>query len=317
MPLSSSATPAVRRTRRTLRGLYTFTLAAAVLGLSAPRIFAHGEEAATLTVHPLHAGIYMLEGNGGNIGLLTGAQGTLMIDDQYPQESGAVTAAVKAISDQPITFLLNTHWHGDHTGGNPHFGREGALIVAHDNVRQRLQSGGEIAAFAMTVPPAVPEALPVVTFSDSMGLHWNGQTIDLIHPAPAHTDGDTVVYLREANVVHTGDLYFNGLYPFIDASSGGSVRGMVSGVDAILARIDDKTRIIPGHGPLSDKAGLVAYRTMLATVMERVAALKTAGKTRDQVIAAKPTADFDADWGGGFLKPDVWVGIVFDTLPAR
>lgn len=285
-------------------------LTATSVGLQAHNDGAPGE----LVVHPVRDGIYMLEGNGGNIGVLIGEQGTLLIDDQYPQESGKIMAAVKSLADKPVVFLLNTHWHGDHTGGNANFGGDGTIIVAHDKVRQRLLNGGEIAAFKTVIPPASQEALPVITFADAMGMHWDKQTIDIIHAAPAHTDGDAVIYFKEANVVHTGDLYFNGLYPFIDASSGGSVKGMIAGVDAILARIDEKTQVIPGHGPLGNKAGLSEYRDMLSAVVTIIEPLKAAGKSREEVVVAKPTAPFDAVWGKGFLSPDVWVGIVYDTL---
>lgn len=267
-----------------------------------------------MTAKSVRQGIYMLQGRGGNVGVLTGKQGMLVIDDQYADHSQALDAGLKSLSEKPVQFLINTHWHSDHSGGNTFFGEKGAVIVAHDNVRKRLMSGGEIAAFGLKVPPAKPAALPSITYDAGTRFYWNGQTVDLTHPNPAHTDGDTVVYFQEANVVHTGDLYFNGLFPFIDASSGGKVHGVIAGVDEVLARIDDKTVIIPGHGPLSNKQELQAYRTMVKTVADRVEQLKAAGKLRADVIAAKPTAEFDKDWGDGFLTPDVWVGIVFDSL---
>ncbi len=267
-----------------------------------------------MTAKSVRQGIYMLVGRGGNVGVLTGDKGMLVIDDQYADHSEALDSALKSLSDKPVQFLINTHWHSDHSGGNTFFGEQGAVIVAHDNVRKRLMSGGEIAAFGLKVPPAKPAALPSITYDAGTRFYWNGQTVDLTHPNPAHTDGDTVVYFQEANVVHTGDLYFNGLFPFIDASSGGKVRGVIAGVDEVLARIDAKTVIIPGHGPLSNKQELQAYRAMLQTVADRVDQLKAAGKLRADVIAAKPTAEFDKDWGDGFLTPDVWVGIVFDSL---
>lgn len=291
----------------------SLTGAIALLAVSGGFSSVHADEL-TISVKPVRQGIHMLVGRGGNVGVLTGKQGLLVIDDQYADSSEELNKALASMSDKPVEFLINTHWHSDHTGGNRFFGGKGANIVAHENVRKRLLSGGEIAAFGLKVPPAKSEALPVMTYDQGMRFYWNGQSIELTHPNPAHTDGDTVVYFKEANVVHTGDLYFNGLFPFIDASSGGRIRGVIEGVDSVLARIDDKTLVIPGHGPLSKKAELQAYRDMLNTVADRVEQLKAAGKTRDEVIAAKPTAEFDKMWGDGFLTPDVWTGIVFDAI---
>ncbi len=263
---------------------------------------------------PVVEGIYMLEGRGGNIGVSVGEDGVFMIDDQYAPMSDAIRAAIAKLSDQPIRFLINTHWHGDHTGGNEVFGKLGAVIVAHDNVRERLLRGGKIEAFDMVTEPAPKAALPVVTFADAVTFHMNGDTLKVEHISAAHTDGDAVIYFTDANVVHMGDLYFNGFYPFIDASSGGAVAGVIAGAAEVLGRIDDKTRIIPGHGPLSNKAELQRYHAMLSEVYQRVKTLKDKGQSRQQVVAAKPTADFDAQWGGGFLQPDIWVGIVYDAI---
>lgn len=296
--------------KQVMKGL---TGAAAMLAVSASFADVHADEL-TISAKPVRQGIHMLVGRGGNVGVLTGKQGILVIDDQYADHSEALNNTLASLSDKPVEFLINTHWHSDHTGGNEFFGSNGAKIVAHENVRKRLVEGGEIAAFGLKVPPAEKEALPVMTYDQGMRFYWNGQTIDLTHPNPAHTDGDTVVYFKEANVVHTGDLFFNGLFPFIDASSGGRIRGVIDAVDTVLSRINDKTLIIPGHGPLSNKAELQTYRDMLVTVADRVEQLKAAGKTRDEVIAAKPTAEFDKVWGDGFLTPDVWTGIVFDAI---
>ena len=271
------------------------------------------QETAITTV-PVADGIYMLQGRGGNIGVSVGSDGVFMIDDQYAPMSEAIRAAVAKLSDQPIRFLINTHWHGDHTGGNENFGKLGATIVAHQNVRERLLKGGEVKAFKMVAAPAPAAALPVITFADGITFHWNDDTVKVEHVATAHTDGDAVIYFTEANVVHTGDLYFNGFYPFIDASSGGGMAGVIAGVAAMIERIDERTRIIPGHGPLSNKAELQAYHDMLASVYRKIKALKDQGKTRGQVVAAKPTADFDAAWGKGFLAPDRWVGIVYEAI---
>lgn len=259
--------------------------------------------------------LYMLAGKGGNLAVSTGTDGLLLIDDDYLDMADKTLAAIKAISDEPIKFLINTHWHFDHTGGNQMLGDIGTIIVAHDNVRRRLLSGGTIKAFNMAVEPAKKQALPVVTFAESMSFHWNDDTIDVIHPSSsAHTDGDAVIFFKKDNVLHMGDLYFNGMYPFIDPSSGGSMKGVINSVAMLITNIDDKTRIIPGHGALSNKAELIEYSKMLQAVYNKVLALKTSGKTLEQVVAAKPTANFDEKWGGGFLNADAWVGIMFTAI---
>ncbi|GIV58560.1 MAG: cyclase [Rhodothermaceae bacterium] len=266
---------------------------------------------------PVAEGVFMLAGRGGNIGLSVGEDGAFLIDDQYAPLTDKIKAAVAAQTEQPIRFVVNTHWHGDHTGGNENMGQAGAVIVAHENVRRRMSTEQFIEAFNSRTPPAPPAALPVVTFTDAVTFHWNGDEIHVFHVDPAHTDGDAIIFFRRANVIHMGDTYFNGMYPFIDVSSGGTLSGMIAAVDRVLAMTDDATKIIPGHGPLSNRAELMAYREMLATVHARMKALIADGKSRDEAIAARPTADLDATWGRGFLQPDVWVGIVYDAVAAE
>lgn len=263
---------------------------------------------------PVAKGVYMLVGSGGNIGLSVGQDGAFLIDDQYAPLTDRILKAISAVTNQPIRFLVNTHWHMDHTGGNENIGKGGTLIVAHDNVRKRLEKGQFMKVFNANIPPAPPKALPVITFADSVTFYWNNETLEVLHPKPAHTDGDAVIYFKNANVVHIGDLFFNGIYPFIDAGSGGSLEGVIAGVDEVLGRIDDNTKVIPGHGPLGKKPELKAYRDMLATVHERMIKLIKEGKNIDEIVAAKPTADYDAKWGDGFLKPDQWVKIVYSTM---
>ena len=267
-----------------------------------------------ITSAKLAEGVYMLQGAGGNIGLSVGADAAFLIDDQYAPLTPKIKAAVAALTSKPVKFVLNTHWHGDHSGGNKDFGEAGTLIVAHENVRKRMSTEQFIEAFGMKTPPSEPAALPVVTFADSVTFHLNGDEIYAFHVAPAHTDGDSVVQFRKANVLHGGDTFFNGMYPFIDLSSGGSVNGMIAAADRMLALAGDGTKIIPGHGPLGTKADLKAYRDMLATARDRVAALVKAGKTLEETTAAKPLAELDAKWGQGFLKADPFVSILYKDL---
>ena len=259
-------------------------------------------------------GIYMLTGSGGNLGVSVGEDGTFLIDDQFAPLSERIAAAIKTLGGSTPKFLLNTHWHGDHTGGNQHFGSAGSVIVAHDNVRRRLTTEQFVKAFNMKSPPRPKEALPVITFSHTMTLHWNNDQLNVIHMGNAHTDGDSLVVFKNANVIHTGDLYFAGMYPFIDPDSGGSIAGAIKAADKILALSDDNTRIIPGHGPLSNKAELNNYRDMLATAYQRIKALKDQGKSEAETVAAKPTAELDKTWGNGFLKADKWVGIIYQGI---
>ena len=263
---------------------------------------------------PVADGVYLLAGRGGNIGLFVGQDGAFLIDDQYAPLTDKILEAISAVTDKPVRFLVNTHWHGDHTGGNENIGKGGTIIVAHDNVRKRLAKGQFMKVFNANIPPAPPKALPVITFADGVTFHWNNETLEVVHSKSAHTDGDAVVYFKSANVVHVGDLFFNGIYPFIDAGSGGSLEGVIAGVDDVLGRIDDNTKVIPGHGPLGNKVDLKAYRDMLATVHGRMTELIKEGKNIDEIVAAKPTADYDAKWGGGFLKPDKWVKIVYSVM---
>lgn len=267
--------------------------------------------------HPVADGIWMLTGAGGNIGVCAGEDGVFLIDDQYAPLTDKILAAVKTLSDGPVRFVFNTHWHGDHTGGNENLGKQGTLIVAHDNVRKRMSSEQFLAAFNSKVPASPKGALPVVTFNDSVTFHLNGQEIHAVHVAPAHTDGDSLVHFAKANVLHMGDIYFNGMYPFIDVSTGGSIDGVIAAVDVALGMVDPSTKVIPGHGPLSNKAELMAYRAMLAGLREAVAKAIAEGKDRAAAIAAKPSAPWDEKWGGGFLKADVFVGIVYDSLAKK
>ena len=259
-------------------------------------------------------GIYMLTGQGGNIGVSVGEDGVFMIDDQFAPLTDKIRAAVAEISDQPVKFVLNTHWHFDHTGGNENFGNLGSVIVAHDNVRERMSTTQFMDALGREVPPSPEVALPVITFSDTTTFHINGQEICAFHVETAHTDGDSIVHFHDSNVIHMGDIYFNGLYPFVDQSSGGSLDGMIAAVEQVLELADEETQIIPGHGPLSDRDGLVVYYNLLRTVRDRIGGAIAQGKTLEQIIEERPLADLDEVYGNAFLKPEQFLRIVYSDL---
>ena len=262
-------------------------------------------------------GIYMLTGEGGNIGLSVGDDGVFMIDDQFAPLSDKINAAIDAITDQDVTYLLNTHWHFDHTGGNENFGQAGAVIVAHENVRERMSTKQLIKAFGRVVPASPEAALPVITFTEDATFHFNGHELQIQHLANAHTDGDSSVYFADANVIHTGDTFFNGFFPFIDGSSNGSIEGMIAAGEQILSVVDADTTIIPGHGPLADKADLEAFLEMLAEVQSTMEPLVAGDASREEVIADNPLSNLDEQWGGGFLNTETFTGIAYDLMAAK
>lgn len=259
--------------------------------------------------------LYMLTGAGGNIGLSVGDDAVFIVDDQFAPMAPKIRAAVAALTRKPVQFVLNTHFHFDHTGGNEAFGSEGALIVAHDNVRRRMGSDQLISFIGMRQRASPKVALPVVTVPGEITFHINGDEVHAFHAPRAHTDGDLVVHFRNSDAVHLGDIYFNGTYPFIDTGSGGSADGVVAAVDRVLALSTERTKIIPGHGPLATRAQLQAYRDMLAAVSQRIRELRRAGKSDDEIRAAGPAADYDAVWGNGFTKPEAFVRMMLDAVP--
>lgn len=258
--------------------------------------------------------IYMLTGQGGNIGLFNGKDGSFMIDDQFAPLTEKIIAAVKSVGGDVPQYLINTHFHGDHTGGNENLGTAGTLIMSHHGVRERLVNGSFIGAFGMKSPPAGEAALPTITYSENMRLHINDETVRIVHVPRAHTDGDSFVIFEDANVVHAGDLFFNGFFPFIDGANGGTVRGVIAGVDAILRSTDDASKIIPGHGPLGGRADLQAYREMLANAYARLLKLKNEGKTAEEAVTQKPLQDLEAKWGGGIFTADKWIEVVYPAV---
>ena len=246
--------------------------------------------------------VYMLTGAGGNIGVSVGSDGIVVIDDQYAPLAPKIEAALKAITDKPVRFIVNTHYHGDHTGGNEHFGKT-APIIAHENVRKRLQSG--TSARGRTTPPR-PDALPILTFDDAVTIHLNGEDIRAVHMPRGHTDGDSVIWFTKSNVVHMGDDLFVDIFPFVDIDNGGSVRGLIANLDKILHVMPDDAKVIPGHGTLTGKAGVVKFRDMLKATFALVEQGVNAGKSLEQLKADKVLETWDS-WGKGFITTDFWI----------
>jgi glyoxylase-like metal-dependent hydrolase (beta-lactamase superfamily II) len=282
--------------RTTIISTGAILLAAAVL----PTV-AHSQvnyDTIQVRTQELGNGLYMLQGSGGNIGLAVGNDAVFVVDDQFAPLTPKILAAIAAITPKPVRFVVNTHWHFDHTGGNENLGKAGALIVAHDNVRKRMSAGQFIEAINRREEPAPAGALPVVTFATGVTFHINGDSVVVTHVPPAHTDGDAVVHFTRANVVHMGDLFVGGL-PFVDLSSGGSVHGVIGAAEKVLAMTNATTKIIPGHGALADRARLQAYRDMVAALRDRVRTEIAAGKTLDQILALNLAAPYAREFPSG------------------
>ena len=273
--------------------------------------------AVEIVATPLADGLAMLVGQGGNIVVSTGVDGPVIIDDQFAPLVPKIDAAVRKLQDAPVRFVINTHHHFDHTGGNEAFGKAGALIFAHDNVRMRMSTEQLSKLMNRTMPAAPPAALPVVTFEDGVTLHWNGETIRVEHVAPAHTDGDSHVWFERANVVHMGDTFVNGTFPLVDIESGGTLAGLITSAELVLARANADTQIVPGHGLLARQGDLQKFRDMLVDVRGRIQKGIQSGKTMDAFIASKPLADLDAQWGKGFLTTDQVITLMWMSLSAQ
>ncbi|MDX2464806.1 MAG: MBL fold metallo-hydrolase [Porticoccus sp.] len=258
--------------------------------------------------------IFVMMAEGGNIAVFIGEDGTFLIDDQFAPLTEKMLEKIKKVGGEEPKFLVNTHWHFDHTGGNENLGKAGTLIVAHDNVRKRLSVNNTIKAFNKEIPASPKQALPVVTFSTDTSFHLNNETIRAFHVHHAHTDGDSVVHFQNANVFHAGDIWFNGFYPFIDVEHGGSLEGVIAAATTIITMTSAKSVIIPGHGPVGTRTQLMEYRDMLVLVLDTLRIYKSQGKSVEEVIKAKPTKELDAIWGGGFLKPDQWIRIIYNGL---
>ena len=288
---------------------------AVLAAIAAPVVWAQQDfSAVEIQTTELAPGIYMLVGAGGNLGLSVGDDGAFLIDDQFAPLSDKIMAAVAELTDAPVEFLANTHWHGDHTGGNEAFGNAGAVIVAHDNVRVRMSTEQLREIFNQAMPPSPDAALPIVTFNDELTLHWNGETIHAFHSGPGHTDGDVVLHFQEADIFHMGDNFFNGFYPFIDVDSNGDINGMIATGYRVLAMSNAGTRIIPGHGPLATADDLRDWLQVLRTTRESIQDLIDQGMSADEVVAANPTAEFDETHGGGFMNPENYTRLVYQSL---
>lgn len=280
-----------------------------MLGLHAQDRFANVQ----ITAEKINDQLHMLQGAGGNILISTGEDGVLMIDDQFAPLSEKIMAKIKEISGTEVSYLINTHWHGDHTGGNENFGKAGATIIAHENVRMRMQRGRPKIE-GREIPPAPAVALPVITFGTDMKVHFNGDDIHLFHFHNGHTDGDGIIFFPEDNVIHMGDTFFNLRYPFIDLKSGGDVDGLLKTLGEVLFMIDDSTVIVPGHGPLGNKADLMKYRDILTELRDKVAAMIKEGKDLDAIKASGFSSQYDEDMGGGFINPERFAEFLFQGL---
>jgi len=269
---------------------------------------------AKIETHPLRRNISVLEGSGGNIAVLTGKDGKLLIDSGFTVSKLRITEALNGLSSDPITQLINTHWHIDHTDGNAWVHSAGAAITAHVNTKKHLSTSTRVEGWQYTFPPASAGAIPKTVFDDGYAVHHNDTQIALKHYAPAHTDSDISVVFEEADVIHVGDTLWNGIYPFIDYSTGGSIDGMIRGTEHNLSTVTDKTIVIPGHGPIGNKASLAEFRDMLVTIRSNVAALKKQGKSLSETIAAKPTAAYDLKWGQFLITPSMFTGLVYSGV---
>jgi glyoxylase-like metal-dependent hydrolase (beta-lactamase superfamily II) len=297
--------------RRCLSFLFGLVLAAGSIS------FVYAQESdAQLNVRKLATNIYTVQDSDGmgNTTVLTGDDGVLMIDTKSDALVDGLLTEISKICPKPVRFAVITHWHLDHVGGNGTVAKSGAVILAHENVRKRMGIEHYMEFFDTKIPASPEMAKPLMTYETDLTLHMNGETVEVFHPGPGHTDGDSVIYFRKADVIHMGDLYFEGLYPYIGIYSGGSVNNMIKVVNEIVSMIDSDTRVVPGHGPVSNRAQLQEYAAMLTAIRDNVSRLMKEGKTLEEVVAAKPTRAYDEKWGGGFLPPDQFASLVYMDL---
>jgi len=269
---------------------------------------------AKIQVYPLRRNVSVLQGSGGNIAVLTGRSGKLLVDAGFTVSRPRISDALNSLNSDPIKHLINTHWHFDHTDGNEWLHSAGAAIIAHENTRKHLSTQTHVEGWSYTFPPAPPGAIPTRVFDHEHRLHLNETDIVLKHYAPAHTDSDISVIFEEADIIHVGDTWWNGFYPFIDYSTGGNIDGMIHATERNLSVVTDKTIIIPGHGPVGNNAGLTEYHDMLVAIRNSVADLKKQGRSLAETIAAKPTAAYDTKWGQFLITPAVFTGLVYSGV---
>jgi glyoxylase-like metal-dependent hydrolase (beta-lactamase superfamily II) len=266
---------------------------------------------AKINVTKLRGNVSMLEGSGGNISVLTGPDGKILVDAGIPGSRPRITEALASLSKDPVKHVINSHWHFDHTDGNEWLHSIGAEIIGHENTRKHLSTTTRVEDWNFTFPPAPPGALPTKVFDNEQTLHVNGVTLVLKYYGQAHTDSDVWIDYTDADIIHVADTLWNGHYPFIDYSTGGSIDGMIRATEANVVRAGDKTVVIPGHGPIGNKSQLVGFRDMLVAIREKIAGLKKQGKSRDEVVAAKPTANYDTKWGGFVVNGDFFTRLVY------
>jgi cyclase len=318
--------PIIRKTKPTFFSIQALALVLAMAG-AASRVTAQtsaGEtviqkateqfDNSSLKTIPLGNGLFLFSGDGGNVTAVADRGSTLLIDSGMNARAAELNDAVFKATMRAVTRLVNTHWHFDHTGGNVFFGSVGVAIIAQENVKKQLSSVHDVPFVGLRDGNYPEQALPTITYSNTMTLQQGPQQLTLANYGSAHTDGDTIIYIAPANVVVAGDIFSNTFYPIIDLTSGGSIDGVILSVDRILAQTDEQTKIIPGHGPVATRADLKAYRDMLAQVRQRIKALIAAGKTIEEAVAAAPTKDFDSKWGTGYVTPDVFTKLVFSSL---
>lgn len=260
----------------------------------------------SVTTTDLGDGLYLLQGRGGNVVASIGADGVLLVDNDYAEYQPAYRAAIEELGADSVRFVVNTHWHGDHTGGNAAWGESGSVIMAHDNVRQRLSTRQESKARGRVTEPAPPAAWPLVTYADALALHVNGETVEVRHYPQGHTDGDSMVFFAEANLVHTGDLFFKDRFPYVDMDSGGTVGGYIENIEALLDSIDKDTVVVPGHGSLSKRADLERYHAMLTQTREEVRAMQASGLDLAAMVAQGLDSKWES-WGSGFITEEYWI----------
>lgn len=294
------------------RIITAFTL---MLIMASPALGQRNFDDVKIKTTPVSDNVYMLVGSGGNIGVIVGEDGTFIIDDQFAPLTDKINAAIAEITDKPVGYVLNTHWHGDHTGGNENMGKAGALIVAHDNVRVRLEAD-QLKKLTEDYTQPAEEALPVVTFAQDVTFHLNGEEIHAFHVDKAHTDGDAIIHFRNANAFHMGDTFFSGRFPYIDLGSGGGIDGIIAAANHVLMLSNDDTKIIPGHGPLSTPKELKTYRDMLMKLRSKIQLMVSEEKTLEEVQASNPTEGYE-DWGTGFINSERIVDFIYTDLSGR